>query len=84
MSAGFLLGDGFGNPRTPDGVDWEWNRGVKIFEGSNMVTLEAAINTWIVAFRNATDFPAIIDTIYIGVQGNNSRVLVSYGYFSPP
>jgi hypothetical protein len=72
-------------PINPDSAPWEWQRAVEIFENGNMAALELAINNWFGVLKATYQYVAIIDIIYIGSgAGNNSRVLVSYGYFTTP
>jgi hypothetical protein len=63
---------------------YKWNRAVKIFEGNNMTTVEAQINAFIVTLANTFDYAAIIGyTALPNGAGNNARVLLDYGWFTP-
>jgi hypothetical protein len=62
---------------------YEWRRAVEIFEGNNMATLAAAINSYIDGLRVGYSYAAVLGIEFIGANGANSRVLLSYGYFIP-
>jgi len=72
-------------PTNSQGTPYVWNRSVKVFENSNMATLENAINVFLVNLDATQEFSAVLGYTYAGTgTGNNTRVLLDYGYFSPP
>lgn len=80
-----FINSGLPQPLNSQGTPWEWQRKVETFESNNVNTLETNINNWIAALKVTYEYAAILDIIYIGNgAGNNCRVLVSYGYFTPP
>lgn len=82
-----LLADTLFN-RTPQdsfGRPYIWRRAVKTFETNSIATLEADVNAWITAFAAANEYAAVLGIEFIGQgTGNNSRVLVAYGWFMAP
>jgi len=60
-----------------------WTRAVKYFEGNSVATLETAINNFIATLASTQTYAAVLGVDYIGTSGTLSRVLVSYGFFTP-
>ena len=82
MSTEFNSGLSLSVPVNEFGAPYDFNRRVKTFEESSTAAMETAINNWLIGLTVVR--PVILPPVYLGDKANNMRVLVPYGYFTPP
>jgi len=72
-------------PTNSQGTPYVWSRRVKVFEANNVAALDSLINAFLATLESTQEFSAVLGYTYAGTgTGNNTRVLLDYGYFSPP
>ena len=79
-----LLDSGVSLPTSAYSSGQGWYRAVKIFESSNMATLETDINDFINGLRTSPKKYALLGVSLVPGQGANLRVVIPYGFFDPP
>jgi len=82
LMSGFNSGIPLDTPVDESGAPYEFNLRVKTFEESSMAVLESTINSWITGLTETR--PVIFPPVYLGTETGSVRVLVPYGYFTPP